>query len=395
VSICARAKVVPNRARECNSSVGKNAACPATIDHMMVSNACGTPRSPKRMRPIDLAMRCCRGGRSIPVLLPLSALGLATAISAQATVATATTLHFTPLLPTPITAGVPLPGRIEARLSAQGSVLVVLDRVKGRLDAMRLPGSGHVTPIAVPRGADWQSGVEDAVLLGDDTLLTLGDDRKEVTLYKLEGSQPSPLHRFRVAVAGGGLCRLHNAIYVLGASSRGIIHEYSLEGQWIRSFGDALMRAGPVLASNVTRGVVLCDDATGLIVIAPFTLNDIRAYTSTGELRWRAQLTDFHQRLIELSGDDGYRVTLPSSGASEVSSIFQLSDTLIGISIQLAVTRDSLAQPATRLIELATGRERGQINGLPMLMAWQEPSHLAVTATRAGLTVGLASIGDR
>lgn len=372
----------------------KECRVPATSGHMIVSSVSGRPGSPLCPRAIDLAIEACRGRRAIVALLQLTALGLASVVSGQATAATAVTLHFTPLFATPITAGVPLPGRVEARLSVHGGVLSVLHKGQGRLEVMRISGSGHVTPIALQDGGDWQSGVEDAAPLGDDTLLTLADDGKEVTLYKLEGSQRSQLHRFRVAVAGTAVCRLHNAIYILGASPRGIVHEYSLAGQWIRSFGDALMRGGPVIAFALTRGGFLCDDATGLIIVAPFILNEIRAYTSTGELRWHTQLTDFHQTLITLSGDDAFRMSWPPGGASEVSSIFLLSDSLVGISIQREVASDSLAQPVTRVIELTTGRERGRIDGLPMLMAWQESSHLAVAATEAGLSVGHAAIGD-
>src|SRR5579862_9214528 len=156
-------------------------------DDVMRASNVGIAVFAKRESPIEMAFDCCRGGLLVAVLLGFPVLGVASAVSGQVTAGPTTTLHFTPLLPTPITPGVPLPGRLEARLSPHGRVLSVLDRGERRLDVMRLSSSGHMTPIAQPRGEEWQSDVDDALPLGDDTLLTLAGDGREVTLYALGG----------------------------------------------------------------------------------------------------------------------------------------------------------------------------------------------------------------
>lgn len=278
-------------------------------------------------------------------------------------------------------------GTVRVRFSPSGDLVYLLDQAQGTLRIVRV-ATGE------PRALDGVSDVADVAPLGTDRLLVLANGGGTLIVYRMSTEKPTEIRRFAVSPMGTAVCALGDAIYVLGAGTHDIIHAYSTDGARVRSFGEPLLGGGPILNFAVTRGWLFCDEASQSVVVVPLILNDVRAYSATGVLRWRAQLADYHQTTITVAQNDGYQMERPPGGATEVASVFRLSPTLLGISLQQRISPDSSTAPTTRGLDLATGHERVSVSGLPLLYDWQPQSHTALALTANGLAIGRANVAE-
>lgn len=131
------------------------------------------------------------------------------------------------------------------------------------------------------------------VLLEDGHLLVEDPGRPQI----FEPKETTFRHLAQVEVPFGayGACTLEEKIYLQGLSAETPehgIHVYSRAGERLRSFGPAYEAPDEFLRTQMTRGSLACDRATGTIVFA-FTYGPlVYGFAPDGTLRWTTRLTD-------------------------------------------------------------------------------------------------------
>lgn len=178
------------------------------------------------------------------------------------------------------------------------------------------------------------------------------------------------------------ICLLGDRMFVLGLHAGLVLHEFSLEGELIGSFGDpipypvanAVVQDDSQFQSRLddysASGDLVCHEATETLTVLPRTLPNLRNWSAQGTLRWEVVLEDYSQTEVNRT-ENGWTMGVNSETglATGLVSLVELSDDYL-----LTQTADGSysirpgeATVQSRVVSLATGEVRQVVGDLPRL----------------------------
>jgi hypothetical protein len=109
-------------------------------------------------------------------------------------------------------------------------------------------------------------------------------------------------------------CFLGPRLYGLGFKEGLLLHELEPSGGTVRSFGEPLMPDDPLLAREVTQGILRCDAVSAAVVLVGQLVPIVRVYNPEGILRWESTIPGFTPTTIERTARGGVRYSSPEDG---------------------------------------------------------------------------------
>ena len=139
------------------------------------------------------------------------------------------------------------------------------------------------------------------------------------------------------------ICFLGSRTYILAVHEGHLVHEVSKEGELIRSFGEPLpypvsFPVAPddplseILRDYSAMGHLLCHEPTGSVLVIPYNLPNLRAWSADGALRWETVLHDYSQTQIVRRGNRFSMGVDPETGvATATISLFGIDAQWVGL----------------------------------------------------------------
>jgi len=227
-------------------------------------------------------------------------------------------------------------GSVDAAVTLRDGGLVVLDGmnrvvrlIRDGVEVHSLGGSGDG-----PREFRF---IRKVARFGADSLLVLDEGRRRLAILRAGPDSLEWVGDTLLQAPAGDLCVIGRRLYLAGEHDSAILHETTLEGQVVTSFGrvegdDALSQA----LSGV--GVLACSSGTEALAFVSLTLGVARIFSTEGSETRRDSIPGFVRTVYEVSGN-AMRPRLPSEGyAHAVSSVQWVGQDLL---VQLSRGRRS------------------------------------------------------
>ena len=135
-------------------------------------------------------------------------------------------------------------------------------------------------------------------------------------------------HSFSTQGHGGGSgCAMNGHIYLLGYNPDvdGIVHKFTLDGQWQTAFGAPYKSRSQFAVSSLsTRGLIACSD--GIIAVAKEHIPIMTGYAENGSMLWQVKFDDFKPASVTQRGPGRMSYSLPKNGESFLHTLFAGSD---------------------------------------------------------------------
>lgn len=217
-------------------------------------------------------------------------------------------------------------GQIRYSEILDSQTLAVFDHLGSELRLFDIQTGEYITDIG---GAGRGPGefVQVSGMYSVDNKLYVSDRLNKVEMFNL--ADPEDVHNqsMRVDVSPIGVCRLGDQTFIAGVdrATQKTVHQYnSHSSEKIRSFHDSYSTTSPAVEIVLSQNRIVCNQASGnLVLISPF-LPYIHGYNSSGELQWTSELRDFNPRLarddLDEAGRPGIVTGLHRDGVSDVYS---------------------------------------------------------------------------
>ncbi|MGH7483905.1 MAG: 6-bladed beta-propeller [Longimicrobiales bacterium] len=268
-------------------------------------------------------------------------------------------------------------GRVMV-LDGQAQELRVFNENGGAIQVLGAAGEGPAEfshPRAIGFADEGQLFVFEAV--GEATLFQTGRDS---------------LRFSRFARFDGDLfdaCILDDHIYVYGMrpGRTSVIHAYSLDGASIRSFAEGYRRGNRVIQRQLSRGLIACVEKARIVLVAPFALPVVRAYSLSGDLLWWIELKDFLPVEITETPTGGSLLRFPEPGHHVTATLVPSNDgaaAVLQVAFVAAQRRSETAGFSTlQTFVICPGRRTGMYAGdqWPRILEWSS-THLITTRDR-------------
>ena len=181
------------------------------------------------------------------------------------------------------------------------------------------------------------------------------------------------LQQLRMDVHDG--CLLGNTLVVAGRNpeSAGSIHLFTLEGRWIRSFGEFYDSDNPFVVETLGQTRVACLAGERGIVSAPVLLPEVRRYAPNGELLWLTVLDDLSPVYVGEYPHGGVEAGTPEEGYHGTTgvAVYDATDLLL---LQVAFVQrgdpppGDEDRPLTYVIDLGTGEGAMVSRSIPRVL---------------------------
>ena len=226
----------------------------------------------------------------------------------------------------------------------------------------------------------------------EDSVYVLDAGRQRVVVFEMTKAGLRFARGFGIPVHGVDACVLDDHIVVLGETSGDgpggyILHEVSLDGEPIRSFGDPvsvemtpeLSRSADLIASLNRRGVLFCGNGDE-VWVGSERLGVVQSYSTSGVQRWNTELIGFSPARWEVLGNGGMRMGIdPNTGFA--STLKALADGGAG-RIAVSVHEGSIE---------SSGLSVALIDALSGVQVARSESDMIVTARRDNLLYGFVN----
>lgn len=179
--------------------------------------------------------------------------------------------------------------------------------------------------------------------VGRDSLAVLDVAQRRITVLFRDRDKIELSHTVQLevpAVASG--CAINGRLFVLAPANGFMIHEASLSGSVLQSFGEPVKHSHPVAQSILNRATIACDSRSGMLLVGWRLEPLVAAFTSDGEELWRARLPSFTPHKVEVT-DRGVALRPGSRDGSHVTSFLWVSGEG-RVKVQVALQDDSFGR---------------------------------------------------
>lgn len=218
-----------------------------------------------------------------------------------------------------------------------------------------------------------------AAAVAGDRLYIVDTGNRRIQEFRVADDEMAFVRVFRLPFDARDVCAVGKRVYVSGLHEGHTVHEVSVDGEIVRSFGelskaDEVPEGWPrrILQETRSVGFLACSTARRTIVSLGVHGPEIRAYSPDGAERWTAVLRDYSRMGAAMTdrGTMQYRGD-PKTGVHHKAVALAVDDRRVFAQLTHigdAVSRDD-APIETRILSLATGEEEGAVDGLPRLSA--------------------------
>ena len=187
--------------------------------------------------------------------------------------------------------------------------------------------------------------------IGDDgQTVTVSGGSRDVVIYRLNQSDLTYSYygSIRKLAPGNKGCYMNGHVYTLtyGPGFSGVIHKYTLDGEFVTSFGSPYVDDNEYVVSNLSdRGMLVCSEPHGVVGLVREYLPTLMGYSEQGDLLWTVLFSDFEPAVVEELVSDGGRpsllYTVPSIGQSWFANMFSDVDGTIYVSYTVNLEDES------------------------------------------------------
>ena len=244
-------------------------------------------------------------------------------------------------------------------LDAQASELRVFtnrtDASKFALDTLRVLGGAGLGP------GEFQS--PRALALGASGTVAVFESMGRVHLFSSRESGVEHDGTVQIRIDIDDACILGSELVIAGRDLEraGAIHVFTLQGEWLRSFGDFYDTGNHRVSAVLHRSKVACLEASRQIVVAPVFLPELRKYDAGGRLLWWSALEDLSPVYLAEMPNGAIATGTPENGYHGTVAV-QADEDLNAVILQVAfVTRErrrmgEAPEILTYVFELDEGR---------------------------------------
>ncbi len=182
------------------------------------------------------------------------------------------------------------------------------------------------------------------------------------------------------------ICFLGDRVYLLALHEGNLVHEVSLGGELLRSFGEPIPypvsfpmapedQLNEILDEYSAMGHLLCHGPTASVLLIPYNLPNLRAWSADGELLWETVLDGYSQTQMKRIGNAFTMGVDPETGVANATiSLFQIDDLHVGlqtVEVSMGVP-PSEAPVQSYAVELRGGAVRRMGASLPRIKAYRD-----------------------
>jgi hypothetical protein len=218
-------------------------------------------------------------------------------------------------------------GRISDIEEISGGRFVVLDGARGTVELFaadgrplssfgrRGTGPGQfMVPVALARD-------------GDGSLLVLDRGSARLTILTIDGNSLRLTRDTPLPFTPRSMCHVRGKLIILADQDGALLHELSLAGELLRSFG-VRGDGSPLINALTALGKIACSDSAGMIALTPTTLGHVHIYSVDGQLLRIVPIPGYSETIYDITGDYSVRPKTPASGfAHKTSSLHWMSST--------------------------------------------------------------------
>lgn len=269
-------------------------------------------------------------------------------------------------------AGQELASAVDARQSTAGT-LFVLD---ARLSTIQVFDSAGrwIANIGRSGSGPGEFGVPRSIALdGENRLHVFDASLRRISRFRYVRDTWLLDKIVPVPVDAGQMCLMDERYFLVGLSEGHLIHEMSLQGTLIRSFGRPFGPPPLILQEDQSQATISCFASEGLLLVASRTLPEVRAYSvRDGSLRWSLEVPDYHSVDVKIT-DHGVRfATWP--GITDLT--VALTDATSGIALLQvgklapdARSAEDVDSIITWLIDADKSTLLGRVRGVPLVLS--------------------------
>jgi hypothetical protein len=218
-----------------------------------------------------------------------------------------------------------------------------------------------------------------------DGALYVGDISRSLKVFAPSQAGYHYIRTISLGVSAQAMCIMDSIIVINAPNYRqaGLFQTFTLAGQHLATFGEMYESPNPGINYQFNRGSLACDPTSHTFFFAAAgAFGEIRAYTISGNIRWRTTLTGFRSNLI-YDRPGGYEVRRSEDGVHSILSL--LFQPGVGVLAQVAwrSAKDLQDQAQftalhTFLLNPADGTPHALGEGFPPLLAVGNGRGLAV-----------------
>ena len=139
------------------------------------------------------------------------------------------------------------------------------------------------------------------------TILVAGSDRRVVVFRQTESGAFEFDKNLRTRSGARAACLMRDHFYLVNyePSSGHVIHKYTTDGDYVTGFGAPYVYDNPRVVRFMSSSArISCNEAHGIVVIAPYLIPVMSAYSEEGELLWVIRVEGIRTGL-EITEDQG------------------------------------------------------------------------------------------
>ncbi len=202
-------------------------------------------------------------------------------------------------------------GSVESIALLDNSEVVVADGMNNRL--LLFSGGSEVDSFGRRGEGPAEFAMLRVVARGQaDTIVALDVSRAKLVVLQARGTSLSQLSSAILSFPAEHLCMLGPRLFVLGFHDSSLVHEISLAGEVLNSFGSP-EGADPIEMAISSTGRLACSPDNDRIALVSKMFGIIRIFEATGELIRRDSVPDFSRTIYNI-GPGGMRPELPDIG---------------------------------------------------------------------------------
>jgi hypothetical protein len=186
---------------------------------------------------------------------------------------------------------------------------------------------------------------------------------------------------------GTDLCLMHDRLLIYGLRGKNTIHEFTLTGRHVRSFGDSLFGPPGTLVQRIINeeGRIACFPERRIVAVAARITPEVRAYSvTTAKVLWTASPPGFVPMNVETFDGGRYRLRPGKDWYAEQTVLRPLNDDVLLVQARRASDLPVLTFGeiiTTCLITLVSGACAVHTDTMPLLRAVSGRHAVAVQDT--------------
>jgi len=269
-------------------------------------------------------------------------------------------------------------GEITGVITLPNKSVLVLDAKLGRLslfspqgtllDAVGRSGEGPGEFVDPRLAAVWQ-----------DSAFVLDNMLRRVSVFALGRGAITFERSFGIAGWAADACLIGKRLFLLSYADGRVLHEYSLGGTLLRSFGEPIGLDLPITRGGTIRGRLLCEAETGMIVALARQFGTVAAYSAQdGRKLWATVPGGFTPaQMTPYDGGEGLRIRPGKGGIIDymVAGVFVAPNLILTQARRVKYTDksnpslDVVRSTRTFLLHALTGKELTEArSGLPLIV---------------------------